>query len=760
MEIVGQIEEIIYQNDSNNYTIAVFSLEGTPKDTIVVVGYLPFITIGDSLKLTGKKVLHQEYGEQFKIETFEKIMPQSAAALEKYLASGTIKGIGPATARKIVDRFGEETIQVFKFEPMRLSEIKGITKDRAYEIGEEFNEKWEVWQIVSFLENFGIGANNAKKVYDALGINAVEKIEENPYILVDIVYGVNFNSIDKIAMQIGIPLDSDHRIKSGIKYALLIASYNGNTCVEKQNLIHYVKSVLEVDEERVEENIINLDCCQELHTVEKDGVTWVFLEPLYKAELNISEKLMGLRDFKNLKHIKSFEKEIKELEKDLDIELSEKQLEALNEVNENNVCIITGGPGTGKTTIIKFVIEAYKAHKKKVVLCAPTGRAAKRMSETTGEDAKTIHRLLEIGKFEEDKLGSIDQEVTPVDADVLVVDEMSMVDVFLMNYLSKALFLGTKVIFVGDPNQLPSVGPGSILEDLIDSEEFVTVKLNKIFRQAAKSKIIVNSHNVNNGITFIGKKDYEEDSENDFFYINESNQDKMLYQVLSLCKERLKNYGDYEFFRNIQVLTPTKKGKMGTKELNKSLQQALNPKTDEIKEKNYGEVIFREGDRVMQIKNNYDIYWEKGSRDNLRTYESGTGVFNGEIGRIAKLDTEDRQMEVEFDDGKIAWYAYSELDQLDHAYAITIHKAQGSEFDVVILIVPQASNMLLTRNLLYTGMTRAKKLEIVIGNKNLVDFMINNCDNKKRNTGLKLKLIIERNRRYIKHKVECECKKD
>lgn len=738
MELRGQIEEIIYQNESNSYTIAVFSTE-EEQEIVTVVGYLPFIAPGDSLKLQGKMVVHQEYGEQFKIDTFEKLMPQTAAALEKYLASGTIKGIGPATARKIIEKFGEETLTVFKFEPLRLAEIKGISKDKAYEIGEEFNEKWEVWQIVSFLEEFGIGANNSKKVYDALGVNAVEKIQENPYILVDIAYGVNFNNIDKIAMQIGIPMDSDYRIKSGIKYALLVASYNGHTCVLKQNLIDFVKNILEVNEDRIEDNLINLNVTSQIHITVENHNEYVFLEELYKAEKYIAERLLTLRDCDNVKFIKNFDNEIKKHEEKIDIELSEKQFDAVRQINENNVCIITGGPGTGKTTIIKCVLEIYKSHKKKVVLCAPTGRAAKRMSETTGEDAKTIHRLLEIGKFEEDKLGSIDTEVSPVDADVLVVDEMSMVDVFLMNYLVKALFLGTKVIFVGDPNQLPSVGPGSILKDLIDSGEFATVHLDKIFRQAAKSKIIVNAHNVNNGVNFIGRKDYEEDSENDFFYINESNQDKMLYQVLSLSKERLKNYGDYEFFKNIQVLTPTKKGKMGTKELNKSLQAELNPKVDEILEKTYGDIIFREGDRVMQIKNNYDIYWEKGSRNDLRTYESGTGVFNGEIGRIIKISNEERQIQVEFDDGKITWYAFSELDQLEHAYAITIHKAQGSEFDVVILVIPQSSNMLLTRNLLYTGITRAKKLLIVIGNKNLIEFMINNCDTKKRNTGLRIK---------------------
>ena len=737
MELKGQLEDIIYQNESNSYTIAVMQTEDL--EVVTIVGYLPFIAVGDTLKVTGKMVVHQEYGEQFKVETFEKLMPESAAALEKYLASGTIKGIGPATAKKIIDKFGEDTLNVFKFEPMRLAEVKGISKDKAYDIAEEFNEKWEVWQIVSFLEQFGIGANNSKKVYDALGTNAIEKIEENPYVLVDIVYGINFNDIDKIAMQIGIPMDSDYRIKSGIKYALLLASYNGNTCVEKENLITYVQNVLEVSREQIEDNIINLNVSSEIHIMEENDLEWVFLEPLYKAEKNIAERLLILRDCENVKFIKGFEKKIRKSEELLDIELSEKQFEAIKQINDNNVCIITGGPGTGKTTIIKCVIDLYKERQKKVVLCAPTGRAAKRISETTGEEAKTIHRLLEIGKFDEDKLGSIDTEVTPVDADVLVVDEMSMVDVFLMNYLIKAIYLGTKIIFVGDPNQLPSVGPGSILKDLIDSGKFATVHLDKIFRQAAKSKIIVNAHNVNNGINFVGKKDYAEDSENDFFYVNESNPDKIVNQVVTLCNGRLKNYGDYEFFKNIQVLTPTKKGKLGTKELNKFLQEELNPKVDEIEEKTYGEIIFREGDRVMQIKNNYDIYWEKGDKNDLRTYEAGTGVFNGEIGRIAKINNQERQLEVEFDDGKISWYAFSELDQLEHAYSITIHKAQGSEFDVVILVIPQSSNMLLTRNLLYTALTRAKKLLILIGNKNLIDFMIKNCDIKKRNTGLKIK---------------------
>ena len=391
------------------------------------------------------------------------------------------------------------------------------------------------------------------------------------------------------------------------------------------------------------------------------------------------------------------------------------------------------GLGTGKTTIIKFMVELYEKNGKKVVLCAPTGRAAKRMTETTGVEAKTIHRLLEIGKIEDDKIHNIDINLTPISGDIIVIDEASMVDCYLMNYILKAIYVGSKLILVGDSNQLPSVGPGCILKDLIDSEKFACVSLNKIFRQAAKSKIIVNAHDVNNGISFIGKK-YDEEQEDDFFYVNESVQEKILSQVISLCKERLANYGNYDFFDNIQVLTPTKRGMLGTKELNSYLQQSLNPERKNKFEKQYGKTLFREGDRVMQIKNNYEIYWEKGK-------EYGSGIFNGELGIILKIDNFDKTMEVEFDDGKIARYNFAELDELDLAYSITIHKAQGSEFDVVIMVIPWASSKLLTRNLLYTGMTRAKKMLILIGSKNIIENMINNPEIQKRNTGLLFKLI-------------------
>lgn len=646
--------------------------------------------------------------------------------------------MGPATARRIVERFGNDTLEVFKFYPKKLAEVKGISEDRAEEIAAEFNEKWGLWQIVEFLEKFAIGPSNSKKIYDKLGANAVEKIEDNPYILVDIAYGVDFFKIDKIAINLGIEINSFERIKAGIKYALLLASYNGNTCVEEKVLINFVKDKLNASEEYIEENLINLKASDEIVLESRDDETdWYYLKPLYTAEKNVAERIYMMNRSKNVKHIDNFEKELAKQEKSLEIILSEKQREALKGVNENNVSIITGGPGTGKTTIIKSLIDIYKSKKKKVVLCAPTGRAAKKMSEATGEEAKTIHRLLEIGKIDDDRLSNVDVDFKPIDADVIVIDEMSMVDIFIMNYITKAIYLGTKLVLVGDSNQLPSVGAGSVLKDLIESNTIPTVNLDKIFRQAAKSDIIVNAHKVNNGEMFVDKKEREE-SNNDFFYINEQNVEKIVSQIVSLSTGRLSKYGDYDFSKDIQVLTPTKKGALGTKELNRVLQENINPEKEGKKERKYGDITFREGDRVMQVKNNYDIFWD---REIDGFYETGTGVFNGEFGKIEKIDNEEKQIKIEFDDGKIAWYMFSELEQLELAYAITIHKSQGSEFNVVIMTLPQAAPMLLTKNLLYTGITRAKKLLIIFGSGNVVKYMINNSDSKKRNTGLKYKLI-------------------
>lgn len=737
-EIEGVLAEIIYQNEVNSYVVGVFETE---EEQFTVVGYLPFVKKGDTLKIVGKFIEHKDYGEQFKIETFEKLMPQTLGALESYLANGNIKGVGPATASKIVNKFGEDTIHVLKYEPQKLAQIKGITKAKAVEISESFIENWEVWQIVGFLERFGMGAESAKKVYDLLGINAIAEIEANPYILIDISRGVDFKQIDQMAIELGVEKENQKRVKSGIKYALIKITYNGHCCTLKENLIEYVKNLLNVNEAIIEDGIINLKVNNEIIVEDRDEEKWIYLYSFYNAENKIAQNILGLDRYKNVKKVSNIEKELKLVEERTDILLSEKQKEAIRAINDNNVTIITGGPGTGKTTIIKSIIEIYKQKKYKIVLCAPTGRAAKRMTETTGEEASTLHRLLEIGKVDEESLFKKDNEYqgSPIDGDIIIVDEVSMVDMFIMSYLLDCIYKGTKLILVGDCDQLPSVGPGSVLKDLISSEKITTVHLDKIFRQAAKSKIIVNAHRVNSGKKFISKEDkeMEEDSKQDFFFIKENNQEKVLKQVLSLCNGRLKKFGDYDFFESIQVLSPTKKGMLGTKEMNKALQEELNPHREGEAEKNSMGAIFRIGDRVMQIKNNYDIYWEKKKNGEV---EVGNGVFNGETGTILNINEKEKNICVKFDDDKKVWYEFNDLEQIEHSYCITIHKAQGSEFDVVIMIVPQAAPMLLTRNLLYTGLTRAKKLLIVIGNERVVDYMINNVDSKKRNTGLEFKL--------------------
>ena len=670
MELKGEITDIIYQNEVNSYTIAVFE---TDEEETTIVGYLPFVKSGETLKVIGRFVEHKDYGRQFKVDTFEKLMPETLGALERYLSNGSIKGIGEATAKKIIKKFGEDTINVFKFEPQRLVEIKGITEIKAKEMSESFIENWEVWQIVGFLERFGIGAENAKKVYDLLGVNAIEQIESNPYILIDIARGVDFRQIDQMALNLGINYDNGKRVESGIKYALIKSTYNGHSCVVKENLIEFVKTLLDVTTENVEDNLINLKTKEEIMIEKRENTEWIYLENFYKVENEIALRLERLEKSPNMKEIKNIDEALKDIETKSNIELSEKQRDAVKAINKNNVTIITGGPGTGKTTIIKSIIEIYQKRNNKVVLAAPTGRAAKRMTETTGIEASTLHRLLEIGKISEDGLykKAGDYQGAPIDADIVIVDEMSMVDMFLMNYLLQSIYQGTKLILVGDSDQLASVGPGSVLKDIIESQKITTIHLDKIFRQAAKSKIIVNAHRINEGNGFVPKEELAEDSKEDFFFINEVNPEKIRQQVISLCTGRLRNFGNYDFFENIQVLTPTKKGSLGTKELNKSLQEVLNPYSENKKEKASQGVIYRVGDRIMQVKNNYDIYWEK-----HLTNETGTGVFNGEFGTIIDIDEKEKNVEIKFDDEKIAWYQFSDLEQIEHSYSITIHKAQ------------------------------------------------------------------------------------
>ena len=726
-----------------------------------ITGYLPFINVGDNLNLDGKFLEHKVYGEQFVVDTFEKTMPETTDAIERYLSNGVIKGLGKATAKKIVKEFGEDTINVIRYEYKELTRVKGINFEKAEFISDEFNKSWGLWELVKYLEKFDISVQNTKLVYQKLGLDAIARIEENPYILVDIVTRVDFKKIDKMAMELGIPYDSIERVSSGIKYALSLITMNGHTCTLRENLETFCCQLLGIGETEFETGLIALKTNNEIIEEEREGEiededkhligrssetkVWVYSKPFYTAEINVASRLILLDKFKNVKHIKALKTELKNREKKNGIKLSDKQKEAIETINDHNVCVITGGPGTGKTTIIKTIIDIYKSHGMKPILCAPTGRAAKRMTETTGEEASTLHRLLELRKIDNDDKINVDLDIAPIDADVIIVDEMSMVDIFLMNYLIKGIYKGTKLVLVGDSDQLPSVGPGTVLKDIIESERISVIRLDKIFRQAAKSKIILNAHRVNNGEGFLTKKDIDdliENSDNelneDFFFVDNPDMLRQREEILTLCSGRLEKFGHYDFFSNIQVLTPTKKGILGTKELNESLQNTLNPKRDDKFEKKFGDVTFRSGDRVMQIKNDYDIYWEKKFTKDKKT-ENGSGIYNGEMGKIIQIDKD--LVTVQFDDDKIAWYTNSDLDELEHAYAVTIHKSQGSEFDVVIMVVPSdCTKMLLTRNLLYTGMTRAKELLIVLSSEQVIDFMLNNTEIKKRNTGLKFKM--------------------
>lgn len=732
MELKGTVQDIIYKNETNGYTIATFDMESA--DT-TIVGYLPFVQKGDSLKIIGKFVTHPDYGDQFKVETFEKIMPETLDALEKYLSNGIVKGVGPATAKKIIKKFGEETVEVLKADPNRLTEIKGITKKKAEEINESFVANWELWQIVGFLEKFGIGPQSANTIYKKLGANTISIVENDPYVLSELGVKVDFSQIDKMALDLGVERNNLKRVDAGIRHGLNLATYNGHSCVLEANLITFVTKLLRVSEDDVLDGIKDLRVKEQIKIEEReeiattDGKTelciqeWIYLIEYYKTEENIARRILSLEEADNLKKIINFKKELEKVEETSAIELSEKQVEAVKMVNDNNVSIITGGPGTGKTTIIKTIIDIYKARGKKVVLCAPTGRAAKRMTEATGNEASTLHRLLEIGKVFDDKPNP-DLDVTPIDADVVIIDEVSMVDIFLMNYVLKAIFKGTKLVLVGDTDQLPSVGPGTVLKDLIDSRRVPCIRLNKIFRQALQSNIIVNSHKVNEGINFLeedDEKDKNKKLKNDFIFIEEKSTANIINKILEM-------YNLEE-----QIITPSKKGDLGTKNLNKVIQEKFNPASVIKNEKKFGEVIYREGDKIMQTKNNYDIMWRRKS-------EINSGIFNGEMGVIEKIDDEAGEVKIRFDDDKVAFYGYQDLDQIEHSFAITVHKSQGSEFQTVIIPIYQAAPMLLTRNLLYTGMTRAKDKLIMIGNPFTIQFMINNEKIKQRNSGLKYKL--------------------
>ena len=716
MELKGQVEDIVFSNESNGYTVCNLEVEN---QLVTAVGYLPFVNVGDIIMATGNFVNHAVYGEQFKITNFEKVMPSSIAEVEKYLGSGIIKGVGPATSKKIVHKFGEDTIYVLRFEPYKLAEISGISNDKAMQISEEFNNEWELWQIVIFLQKYGIGATNANRVYKELGIQAIDKIKENPYALLNILYGVEFSVVDKMAMSLGTDYDSSFRISSGIKYALNLSSRNGHTCSAKEEVIRFVSNLLGVQEELVSNELTAMTYSKEIYLENE----YVFLRSYFEAEDTIARRVMMMCN-DHVKIYKTLDEKIEKIEREFRIDLSEEQKKAIKLVFENKVSIVTGGPGTGKTTIIKVIIRLMQNEGLDIALCAPTGRAAKRITETTGEEAKTLHRLLALGKTEEDGI-TINYEVPKIDKDVVIVDEVSMVDTVLLHFLTKALLEKTRLVLIGDADQLPSVGPGNILKDLIDSEIVPTARLTEIYRQARESQIIVNAHKINQGEQIdLSSRD------GDFFFIRAN---EIVKQICDLTSQRLLKYGNYDPLQDIQVLTPTKKGDSGTKSLNKELQNVLNPKSQFKNEKEFGNVVFREGDKVMQTKNNYDIYWESKDRKNY-----GTGIYNGDMGIINRISND--EIEIIFDDDKVVEYDVTNIEELEHAYAITIHKSQGSEFPVVVMPILNGPPMLYTRNLLYTGVTRAKQLLVVVGEEQIVKRMIDNNNTKSRNTGLKFKL--------------------
>ncbi|MDQ2085110.1 ATP-dependent RecD-like DNA helicase [Herbivorax sp. ANBcel31] len=726
----GTIEEIIFTNEINGFTVCEIKCD---EDDIVAVGFMPFINVGEILKVTGKMVNHPDYGEQLKVEMYEKMLPETIEAIERYLGSGLIKGVGPATAKKIVNKFGEDTLNVIQFNPERLSHVKGINLQKALRIGETFEEQKDLKDVVIFLQEYGISPTFSAKIYKLFGSETIEKIRSNPYVLAEEIYGITFKTSDRIAKSIGIDPCSEHRIVSGIKYVLSQAAIGGHTFVQSDKLTEYTSHLLDVDISNIDDMLISLAMDKSVYVEKCEDCNRVYLNSFYNAELSTCGKLFDLSMVEFKGDLSDFDEKIESVQLKEGIELADKQKEAVREALINGVLVITGGPGTGKTTIIKTIINLLDSEGYEFALAAPTGRAAKRMTEATGYEAKTIHRLLEIGYAgDEDELVFMKTEANPIEADVVIIDEMSMVDILLMNNLLKAVACGTRLILVGDVDQLPSVGPGNVLCDIIKSEVIKTVKLTEVFRQAQESMIVVNAHRINRGEeAILNNKD------KDFFLVSRNSPMEIVKAVIELSSTRIPKCYGFEPMRDIQVLTPMRKGMAGVSNLNKELQKILNSPGKHKREKLFREYLFREGDRVMQIKNNYNLKWEK-KDDPL---QEGTGVFNGDTGIILKIDSEEQKVVVCFEDERIVHYDFTVLDELEPAFAVTVHKSQGSEFPVVIMPVFSGPQVLMTRNLLYTAVTRARNLVILVGCKKILQQMIQNDRETSRNSDLAGKLL-------------------
>lgn len=725
-KLAGYVEHIIYRNTDNGYTVLNLV---SGEEEITCVGIFSAIAEGENIEASGEYTDHPTYGRQFKVDAFEEKAPEDEEAIERYLGSGAIKGVGLALAARIVRRFKEDTFRIIEEEPERLAEIKGISERKAMEIADQVNEKRDLRQAMIFLQQYGITMNLAVKVYQAYGQEVYGIIKENPYRLADDIEGVGFRTADEIAARVGIRMDSDFRIRSGILYVLLQASGEGHTYLPEGELTARTKQLLEVDEGQIEKQYMDLAIERKIIMKQSgDGQTQIYAASFYYMEANTATMLKQLNVNYDVPDIE-IEQRIRNIEKQTGMELDEHQVTAVKEAVRNGLLIITGGPGTGKTTTINTIIKYFELEGMDIFLAAPTGRAAKRMSETTGFEARTVHRMLELNGGMDGKAGFERNEQNPLETDVVIVDEMSMVDITLMHSLLKAVAVGTRLILVGDVNQLPSVGPGSVLRDIIQSHECNVVMLTKIFRQASTSDIIVNAHKINHGeeVTLDNKS-------MDFFFLKRYDADVIINVMLQLVKQKLPKFVDATPY-DIQILTPMRKGLLGVERLNGILQQYMNPPSQQKREKEHGDAIFREGDKIMQTRNNYQLEWEIRTKFGL-SVDKGTGVFNGDMGIIREINDFAETMTVEFDEGRMVEYPYKLLDELELAYAITIHKSQGSEYPAVVIPLLSGPAMLMNRNLLYTAVTRARKCVTLVGNEATFAQMVQNTSQQKRYSGL------------------------
>lgn len=725
-KLTGYVEHIIYRNADNGYTV--LNLVSNEEE-ITCVGIFPAIAEGENIEASGDYTDHPTYGRQFKVEHFAEKAPEDEEAIERYLGSGAIKGVGLALAARIVRRFKEDTFRIIEEEPERLAEIKGISERKAMEIADQVNEKRDLRQAMIFLQQYGITMNLAVKVYQRYGQDVYGIIKENPYRLADDIEGVGFRTADEIAARVGIRMDSDFRIRSGILYVLLQASGEGHTYLPEEELTARTRQLLEVEEAQIEKQYMDLAIERKLVMKQsEDGQTQIYSASFYYMEANTATLLKQLNVSYDVPDIE-IEQHIRSIEQQTGMVLDEHQVTAVKEAVRNGLLIITGGPGTGKTTTINTIIKYFELEGMDIFLAAPTGRAAKRMSETTGFEARTVHRMLELNGGVEGSAGFERNEQNPLETDVVIVDEMSMVDITLMYALLKAVAVGTRLILVGDVNQLPSVGPGSVLRDMIRSHECNVVMLTKIFRQASTSDIIVNAHKINQGeeVTLDNKS-------MDFFFLKRYEADVIINVMLQLVKQKLPKFVDATPY-DIQILTPMRKGLLGVERLNGILQQYLNPPAQQKREKEHGDTIFREGDKVMQTRNNYQLAWEIRTKFGL-SVDKGTGVFNGDMGIVREINDFAEMMTVEFDEGRMVEYPYKLLDELELAYAITIHKSQGSEYPAVVIPLLSGPAMLMNRNLLYTAVTRARKCVTLVGNEATFAQMVQNTSQQKRYSGL------------------------